>query len=61
MTDLMTPEEVAEMMKVERRTFVRTISKAPGFPAPVRLGARIVRWPRQKIETWLQRQERMAA
>lgn len=61
MIDLLTPDEIADKLKVERRAFVRTIAKQPDFPAPVRLGPRILRWNAEDIQTWIARHTRRAA
>jgi predicted DNA-binding transcriptional regulator AlpA len=61
MSDLMTPDEIAAKLKIERRSFLRTIAKQPGFPSPVRLGPRIVRWQAEQVEEWVQRSTRRAA
>jgi predicted DNA-binding transcriptional regulator AlpA len=61
MIDLMTPEEVAEKLKMERRKFLRTVANQPGFPAPVRLSKRILRWHAEDIDTWVDRSTRRAA
>ncbi|WP_321905204.1 helix-turn-helix transcriptional regulator [Paraburkholderia tropica] len=60
MIDLLTPDEIADKLKVERRAFVRTIAKQPDFPAPVRLGPRILRWSADDIQTWIARHTRRA-
>jgi len=52
--DLLTPDEVAELLKVGRRVFIRTVSKQPDFPKPVRLGGRVLRWHSEEIEQWAQ-------
>lgn len=52
--NLLTPDEVAEVLKVGRRIFMRTVAKQPGFPAPVRLGRRMLRWHSEEIEQWAQ-------
>lgn len=58
MIDLMTPDEVADLLKIERRLFVRTVSKQPGFPTPVKLSPRIRRWRREDIADWAHRTAR---
>lgn len=61
MSDLMTPDEIAAKLKIERRSFLRTIAKQPDFPSPVRLGPRIVRWQADQVEQWVQRSTRRVA
>jgi predicted DNA-binding transcriptional regulator AlpA len=60
MSELMTPDEIAAKLKIERRAFLRTVAKQPDFPAPVRLGQRIVRWHADQVELWIQRSTRRA-
>lgn len=60
MVDLMTPDEIAELLKIDRRSFVRTVSKQPDFPPPVHIVGRIMRWHRDDIQLWLQRHTRRA-
>ncbi|MEX3922684.1 helix-turn-helix transcriptional regulator [Paraburkholderia sp. BR10936] len=50
-----TPEEIAEKLRVNRRTFMRTISTRPDFPAPFKLSKRIFRWERDVIDQWILR------
>lgn len=61
MSDLMTPDEIAAKLKIDRRSFLRTVAKQPDFPAPVRLGQRIVRWHAEQVEQWIQRSTRRVA
>jgi predicted DNA-binding transcriptional regulator AlpA len=61
MDELMTPDEIAARLKIERRSFLRTVATRPDFPAPVRLGQRIVRWHAEQVEQWIQRSTRRAA
>jgi predicted DNA-binding transcriptional regulator AlpA len=56
--NLMTPDEVAELLRIERRAFMRSIAKQPDFPAPVRLGPRILRWKFDEVQLWLDRRTR---
>jgi predicted DNA-binding transcriptional regulator AlpA len=61
MNELMTPDEIADKLKMERRAFMRTVAKQPDFPAPVRLGPRILRWHADMIEQWIDRHTRKLA
>jgi len=56
--ELLTPDEIADLLKIDRRSFVRSVCKQPGFPSPVRLGERMLRWHSDDIEQWIQRQTR---
>lgn len=58
MIDLMTPDEIAAKLKIQRRSFLRSVATRPDFPAPVRLGERIVRWHADQVEQWIQRSTR---
>lgn len=58
MLELLTPDEIADRMKIDRRAFVRSISKQHDFPAPVRLGPRLLRWNATDIQEWLEKQTR---
>jgi predicted DNA-binding transcriptional regulator AlpA len=61
MIELLTPDEVADRLKIERRKFLRTVAVQPDFPAPVRLSQRILRWHSDDIDTWINRATRKAA
>lgn len=53
-TELMTVEQVAERLGVHAQTIARwRRDRRVGFPAPVRLGPRQVRWTPELIEAWL--------
>jgi hypothetical protein len=57
-TELMTPQEIADLMKIERR-YITPLFRQIGFPAPaVDLSRKNRRWTRDSIENWLRRQER---
>lgn len=49
---LMSVREVAALLGVHRRT-VWTWSGSGKMPAPVRVGAKVVRWRRRDVEKWL--------
>lgn len=54
---LITAKELAELLKVDRRTIWRMVARADAgegsFPQPLRLGARTVRWKLTDIEKYL--------
>jgi predicted DNA-binding transcriptional regulator AlpA len=61
MCELLTPDEVASQLKIERRSFLRTVAKQPDFPAPIRIGPRILRWHAEHVAQWIERSTRRAA
>ena len=44
--------EVSRLIGVSKATLYRWI-KAGGFPRPLQLGPRAVRWPKDEIDEWL--------
>lgn len=53
-TELLTVQQVAERLGVHAQTVVRwRRDPRVGFPAPVRLGPRQVRWTPEQVENWL--------
>ena len=55
MTALLKPRELAEVLKVGKTTAQRIASR-PGFPPPIRLSARLVRYKADEVRAWLDRQ-----
>jgi excisionase family DNA binding protein len=53
--DLMTPEEVADRLRVSTRT-IRTLRETRGFPAPIVFSRRMQRYRRDEVEAWITRQ-----
>jgi excisionase family DNA binding protein len=47
--DLLTPVEVARLLKVTRRTLQRMVARGE-FPTPHRLTLKTIRWPRAAVE-----------
>lgn len=55
-TELLTTEDVAVRLGVHPQTLARwRRDPRVGFPAPVRLGPRAVRWTPEQIEDWITR------
>jgi len=56
---LLSAGEVARVLGIGERTLWRMVSRGrtgrDGFPQPVRLGARTVRWRWEDVETFLRR------
>lgn len=44
--------QVARKLKVSRRTFDRVTRHMPGFPAPLRLSPKVIRWKWPAVEAW---------
>lgn len=55
-TELLSPEEVLEMLKCSRSTLYSLM--AAGFPKPLKLSSRKNRWRRCEIEDWLNQRPR---
>lgn len=53
MVQLLTLAQVAQRLAVSRRTAF-TLVKAKGFPAPVRLSPRMVRYREADLDAWIQ-------
>ena len=52
MTEYVSASECAKRLGVSRRTFDSVTRHIHGFPAPLRLSSRVVRWNWQSIERW---------
>ena len=52
--DLLTADEVAELLRMGRRTVAEKLSKRPGFPRPFRPGKAFL-WDRGEVLDWLER------
>jgi|AntDeeMetagen681_2_1112603.scaffolds.fasta_scaffold03567_6 excisionase family DNA binding protein len=51
---LLTPDELAEILRISRNTVVDWASRRPErLPPPVRMG-RLLRWSRHSVDAWLQ-------
>ena len=55
----MTGHELAELLRVDRRTLRRMVL-AGEIPAPLTLGERTQRWRRTTIEKWVRKSEQRA-
>lgn len=60
--ELMTPEEVADFLRVSVRYLKFTLAKKrEGFPKPLQLGRETLRWKRSDIYDWLDQPENASA
>lgn len=53
---MLTTEQAAAKLAVSKRTFYK-LAQQPGFPSPLRIGPRLVRYSDVALDQWLQ--ERM--
>lgn len=51
--ELLTANEVAALLKIDRRTLFRKRA-AGAIPPPVRIGGRVVRWPAGVLLRWIE-------
>lgn len=58
---LLTTREVCEMLAVSKATFYRRLRHADGFPDPVVVGERCVRWPAAAVTQWVEERTRRDA
>ena len=56
--DMLCPLEAAGYLNVSRAQFYRLLQK-PGFPRPIRLGSRTVRFRRRELDAYLDRTARV--
>ena len=54
-SELMTRRDVAAYLQIHHKT-VSAYVRRGALPAPVRLGAGTIRWRRQDIDAWVERQ-----
>ena len=54
---LLTRQEVEAMCRLSRSAIYR-LMREDGFPCPIRIGKRAVRWPASEIEAWIQSRPR---
>lgn len=58
MTELLTPQDIAQILRLPARTTSKIVRRA-SFPAPVvNESQKLRRWSRQSIEQWIVEQER---
>ena len=62
MTELLTPQEIADILKVPLRQAKEKVLRSPGFPAPaLNLSQKLRRWSRADVEGWIERKARQNA
>lgn len=62
MTELLTPQEIADILKVPLRQAKEKVLRSPGFPAPaLNLSQKLRRWSRADVESWIERKARQNA
>lgn len=54
-SNLITPEEVASMLALSKRTMYRALKRGSldGFPEPYRYSDKLMRWNKEEIEKWM--------
>lgn len=51
-----TSAEVCEMLGISRKTFDSHTKRLPGFPKPLVLSPKVIRWNTEAIQRWLEAQ-----
>jgi predicted DNA-binding transcriptional regulator AlpA len=58
-TELLTPQEIADMLKVPVRIAQEKVLRSAGFPPPtINLSQKVRRWSRADVEGWIERKAR---
>lgn len=58
---LLTPQDIADILKLPQRN-ASTLIRSPGFPPPaVDLSRKLRRWSRDSVEGWIKKQEKQNA
>ena len=59
MTELLTPQEIADILKLPLRQAQEKVLRSAGFPPPaVNLSQKLRRWSRADVEGWIERKAR---
>lgn len=59
MTELLTPQEIADILKVPLRSVQEKVLYSGSFPAPaINLSQKLRRWSRADVEAWLEKKAR---
>lgn len=59
MSELLTPQEIADILKVPLRQAQEKVLRSAGFPPPaVNLSQKLRRWSRADVEGWIERKAR---
>jgi len=62
MTELLTPAEIAAMLKVPVRIAQEQVLRTPSFPAPaINLSQKVRRWFRSDVEDWIAKKAKQNA
>ena len=59
-SDLMTYAETASFLNMSESSIRRFLQNDPTFPTPIRMGQRVVRFSKKKLEEWLELQSECA-
>lgn len=59
-SEYVTTDECARRLGVSRSTFDNVTRFRPGFPSPLRLSARVVRWNWHSVSAWCEAQSSRA-
>jgi len=54
--ELMTTEQICDLLQIEKRT-LRKWMQAGKFPEPIRLNKRVLRWNKEVVLAWLEKQD----
>lgn len=52
--ELLNVHEVAKILSYKSRATIYNLMESAGFPSPVRVGARTVRWLRADVVAWVE-------
>lgn len=62
MSELLTPEEIADMLKVSPRIVKERVLRSPDFPRPaVDLSQKCRRWSKMDVDAWIARSRETSA
>ena len=50
---LLTVKDLSELLQVQERTVMRWVKNKEGFPAPIMLTPKTMRWRREDINKWI--------
>lgn len=62
MTELLTPQEIADILKVPLRIAQEQVLRTSSFPPPaINLSQKVRRWYRQDVEDWIAKKAKQNA